>query len=316
MVTGPRPGVVRAGSIPAEQAAMLRGIQHLAVEGARLREQMHAHADNLQEMSRILHDANTIDRDRVLAEIAARTAGIPAVWVDHVRERGRMGQAWDDRQMLPTPPAGRRRRSERTIADDTGQLTDMAAVTVVRDHLMALDGVDKDPEPIRAQQFHRNMAALTSRMLLVARAIGMTSQERSALWDTPPDWQHHIGHYLHHYRRDDVDTLWRRYANPDIAARARASQVGWRRTMRKHPPPPTPSNEVRPPPPNYLLRQARDALCTLTATPPAPGTDTTISAAVDTLLPDTDHHRGWTPVSEDRHDAAPAPREPGADREP
>ncbi|WP_280362810.1 hypothetical protein [Nocardia wallacei] len=305
---------MRAGSIPAEQAAMLRGIQDLAVEGARLRGEMHAHADDLQEMSRLLHDANTIDRDRVLAEIAARTAGVPAAWVDHVRERGSVGHAWDDQQLLPAPPAGRRRRSERSVADDTRQLTEMAVLSVVREHLLASEGILDDPEPIRAQQFHRNMAALTARMLIVARAIGMTNAERAALWESR-DWQHHVGPVLHRYSRDDIDTLWRRYANPDIAARVRASQVGWRRAMRKHPPPPAALNELHPPPPSYLLRQARDALHTLTTATPQIGTDTSIGTAVDTAFPDTDHNRGWTPTPADTPGRAPTHPDPGTDRE-
>ncbi|MBB5916856.1 hypothetical protein BJY24_005768 [Nocardia transvalensis] len=298
----------RAGSIRPEQAALLREVQQLAAEGARLRDAMYEASSDLTEMARILHDANAVDRRRILAEVTARSAGVPAAWVDHVREHGQLGHPWDDQQLLPTPPPDRRRRSERRVADDTRQLTDMAAISVVRDHLHVAAGITTEPEPVAAEQFGRNMAALTARSLRVARAVGLTDSERVALWErTDRDWSHEIAPYLHHYGRGDIDSLWRAHADPAIAAGVSKAMTRWAKTNSKYPRPAEPSHEHLPPPPTYLISQARHALDTLLAT--GHHHDASISTAVDVALPPA--ARDWQPDPA----AAPDPA-PGRDTDP
>ncbi|MFE9328217.1 hypothetical protein ACIHDR_43480 [Nocardia sp. NPDC052278] len=199
---GPAP---RVRDIAAEQARMLHRIHQLAAQAARLRHNTQSAAADTTTRIDILAQINALDRARDLTEIQARAHGLPRSWVDLARRIGQTDGTWTDEQLLPTPHPKPKRRSIVRVIADTTQLTDMAAITVAREHLLATNGVTGEPEPAAAQQVRRNMQALWTRAAATATSIGMGRTQRARTLHTAVgDLEHRLGHYLQ-YRLEDLD---------------------------------------------------------------------------------------------------------------
>ncbi|WP_327097029.1 hypothetical protein OIE68_45420 [Nocardia vinacea] len=286
-----RPGSgTRSGEIPPEQAALLRRIHQLAADATRLRQTDHTADAGTPPTPQVLAQIAAIDRDRDLTEIAARARGVPASWVDTVRRLGQTGRAWTDDHLLPTPRPGPGRRNLERVVDDTRQLADMAAITVVRDHLLAAAGITSEPDPVAAQQLRRNMNALWTRATTTATSIGMRAEDRADTFDAVArDVGTHVERYRH-YSLDNLDAQWRTYTTSTIADGVRRSLKSLRRTDRVTTTTSSSSDAAfeKPPTPNALLDHARHALDTAHTDRSDAGA--VIDAAVTDAMPDAATH--------------------------
>ncbi|MBF6331820.1 hypothetical protein [Nocardia transvalensis] len=250
-------GSQRCGDLPKQVARELRAVQLLAKQEAEMIRQAQASGQDLTTLMPMTLRINEIGRVRELAEVAARAAGAPSVWVDRVRRLGALGREWDDNQLLPPPPPLRRRRAAQRVLDDVKQVIDMAVLDAVREHLLSLEAIEHRDEPTIAQ-YRTNMDVLLARARYTARLGGMTEQEVGRTWErSRRDWRQDISHYLHNHTGDDIDALWGRYASSDIERDARKAIGNLRRELNVAG---NPGPNLSPPPSAYLLHQARDAL--------------------------------------------------------
>ncbi|MFI6956621.1 hypothetical protein ACIBJI_24540 [Nocardia sp. NPDC050408] len=289
-MTGPG-SARRVGDIAAEQAAMLHRVHQLAAEAARLQHNVKSAANNSATRIDILAQIVALDRDRDLTETQARARGVPRSWVDLARRVGQTGGAWTDEQLLPTPRPKPKRRSIARVIADTTQLTDMAAITVAREHLLATNGVTGEPEPAAAQQVRRNMQALWTRAAATATSIGMGRTQRAHTFHTAiGDLEQRLGRYLQ-YSLEDLDPQWRSYSTPTIAAAVRRSLTSLRRADRDTNSSNNGTDAEQPPTPKALLQQALHALhTTLVDRSGSQGAE--INAAITEALPPTTSY-GW-----------------------
>ncbi|MGY1960876.1 hypothetical protein [Nocardia gipuzkoensis] len=259
-MTRPRSGT-RSGDIPPEHATLLRHIHQLAADATRLHDTLHTTDTEATAPTAVFEQIAAIDRQRSLVEIQARDRGVPADWIGVVRRLAETGRAWSDDHLLPTRPAPGRRNAPR-VAEDMRQLTDMAAITVAREHLLGTATADAEPDPAAAQQLRRNMEALWTRADRTATSIGLGAQARARAFDTTTsDLAQRVEGYLH-YNPDDLDTHWRSYTSTVIADGVRRSLKSLRRTDRDITTPDTDTDTERPPTPKALIQRARDALDT------------------------------------------------------
>ncbi|MBF6339761.1 hypothetical protein IU450_28300 [Nocardia abscessus] len=285
-MTGPRPGL-RVRDIAPEYATLLRRVHQLAAEATRLRQTNDTADPNATPSTQVLAQIAAIDRDRDLTEIHARASGMPASWVDLARRLGHTGQAWTDDHLLPTlrPVAGR--RSAQRVLDDIRQLADMAAITVVREHLLATGGIAGEPDPVAAQQLRRNMQALWTRATATATSIRMSRTDRAHAFEAAVgDVDTNVERYRH-YRLDDLDAQWRTYTTPAIADGVRRSLKSLRRTNRAANSSDAESETT--PTPSVLLDHARHALDTASTDQSEAGA--AIGTAVTAAMPDAATHR-------------------------
>lgn len=281
------PSAVRVGDLPRQQAAFLLRIHQLAAAGTALRQNMRATHDPA-DRTQLLDELGQIDRQRELTEIQARSNAVPAPWVTQAREAGRTGRAWsDDNQLRVLPHHPGRRRSSTRVAEDIRQLTDMAVTLVVGDHRLIPSGHDTAAlHTAAAHQLRRNMDALWTRAVRTAAAIGMSRKERNRAFSISDDRiKHRVDHFLTSHL-DDIESRWRTYIDPTIAASVRRSLMNLRRSERETPPPRPEHDATLPPTSTALIERARAALNELTH---QPATGRAIDTAITAALPDQTH---------------------------
>lgn len=286
-MTAPRPHL-RIADIAPEHAELLKRIHHLAGHGAQLRHTIRDTHSDFTQTTRMLSEPDAVERERAVTEITARGNGVPATWINHVRRSAQIGRDWSNHAQLPTP-AGQpaRRRSTRRVDADLQQLTDIAALSVTRSHLLTTHGIPTEPEPAAAHQLHRNTAALWSRATKTATAIGMSGAERTLVFSRADARLHQR---LDQYRHQQVDTLtdlWHAYTTPSIAAGVRRSLASLRRTRDPRPDP----NAPLPATPDELLDRARRILAANHDDSEIPSA---IATAVSAALPQPPHRRPAT----------------------
>ncbi|MBF6302778.1 hypothetical protein IU459_35380 [Nocardia amamiensis] len=297
----------------------------MAARTARLRQRMLTSDLDVAATTEMLSEIEKFTLKRKLVEDKADTIGVPARWVHRAQELGRAGHTWSDEQLFPQPVRSTGRKAVSRLAQDTRQLTDMAAVTAVRTHRLTIEGIEWEPAPSAARQFRTNMQALWTRSARAADAIRLKGQEPGQPWDTSDaEWQHLLRHYMEHPLHH-VDESWRRYTAPSIAEKANHSLTELRRTMHATPKPPSAVDWEEPPRPDVLIRRAQEALHTLLrdrldADPPrtraARRAGTSIGAAITDIMPPAAAALSWyaAPHLNNRiPPAAEAQRDIGAD---
>ncbi|WP_043739056.1 hypothetical protein [Nocardia asiatica] len=279
-MTHPQPGI-RSGDIPPEHATLLRRIHQLAADANELRATLLTTDTEAAATTAVFEQIAAVDRQRSLAEIQARNRGVPADWIGVVRRLAESGRAWNDDHLLPAPRPAPGRRNTPRVADDMRQLTDMAALTVARDHLLGINTADAEPDPAAAQQLRRNMEALWTRADRTATSIGLGARSRARAFNTTTDLAERVEGYLR-YSREDLDTHWRSYTSTAIADGVRRSLKSLRRIDRDITT--VDPDAEQPPTPKALIEQARHALDTAIRGQSEAGAQ--INAAVDAAIPE------------------------------
>ncbi len=237
---------------------MLRRIHALAQRGAQLHAAARDGAADTDTATATLEQLRMVDRDRAMTEIRARATGLPAGWIDHARRLGRTGQPFTDDLRLPAPARQPERPTATRVLGDTRQMTEMAAVFVTREHLLARAGTT-EPDPVAAEQFRRNFDALWTRAVRTADATEMSRRVRARTFRIDADLSERVTE-LWHYSRADLDALFYHHATPSIASSVRRSL---RSLHRANPDPKTTSTNserAQPPEPAALIEHAREAL--------------------------------------------------------
>ncbi|MGQ4618997.1 hypothetical protein [Nocardia sp. R7R-8] len=283
-----RPGSgTRSGDIPPDHAALLRHIYELAADATHLKNGIQPLGADATAANAGFEQIAAIDRQRALAEIQARDRGVPADWVGVVRRLAESGRAWSDDHLLPAPRPAPGRRNTPRVVDDMRQLTDMAAITVARGHLLRIATADAEPDPAAAQQLRRNMEALWTRADRTATSIGLGRKARARAFSTATkDLAQRVEAYLYS-SHDDLDTRWRGYTSTAIADGVRRSLKSLRRTRCDIT---TDTADIeRPPTPNDLIQRARDVLDTAIGRQPEAGAqiDTAIADAMPEAVTDS-----------------------------
>ncbi|UGT70831.1 hypothetical protein LTT66_12040 [Nocardia gipuzkoensis] len=279
-MTHPQPGI-RSGDIPPEHATLLRRIHQLAADANELRATLLTTDTEAAATTAVFEQIAAVDRQRSLAEIQARNRGVPADWIGVVRRLAESGRAWNDDHLLPAPRPAPGRRNTPRVADDMRQLTDMAALTVARDHLLGINTADAEPDPAAAQQLRRNMEALWTRADRTATSIGLGARSRARAFNTTTDLAERVEGYLR-YSREDLDIHWRSYTSTAIADGVRRSLKSLRRIDRDITT--VDPDAEQPPTPKALIEQARHALDTAIRGQSEAGAQ--INAAVDAAIPE------------------------------
>lgn len=237
----------RIRDIAPEQATLLHQIHHLAARVARLRQAVSVTTPGSAASTGLLDEIGEVERARELTEIGARANGMPASWVNQARAAGQSGRAWTEELLLPAAPSPTGRRNTKRVVEDTRQLADMAAVTVVRRRRLATDGITTDPEPAAAEQFRRNMAALWTRVSATATSVGMGRHRRGRVFNAASVEIDRRVETYRHYSLDDLNAAWRTYTTPTIAASVRRSLKSLRSAERGTDPPAADPETEQPP---------------------------------------------------------------------
>jgi len=247
----PVPPPQRVRDIPADHAEGLRRVHQLTAESASLHRALTS-APTIAERLDVVRQVDAADRDRALLEINLRSRGIPALWIDVARRLGAAHQPWTNGQILPPARTDTRRSSRNRVAADTHLLVDMAAVSVVREHLLNHHRNPIDTTTADAVQFRRNMGAVWQRSVLTAHLTKVGDNQRAQLIDTAAaDLTQRIGRYRA-MSLDDIQTLWHAYTGGNLADTYRRSITAASRSV--HPPSP------HLPDPQHWLDHARQTL--------------------------------------------------------
>ncbi|WP_378741213.1 hypothetical protein [Nocardia brasiliensis] len=286
-MTGPPPAL-RVRDLPAEQAKILGRIHELASQARYLGRIAHnGYLGAVQDNDEFIR-LREVDRDRKLTEARAYGNGIPPSWVEHARQLGHTGQDWTPEQRLPpahTPP---RRRTASRVVDDTRQMTEMAAVHAVREHLLAATTGSPALDPAAAHQFSRNLEALWTRAARTADAVGIPGRDREEIFTvSDEEFRDRVSDFLR-YSPGDLDMVWRRHAAESIASSVRRSLKNLRRANAGNDIT-TPDPAARQPPdPASLIERAHHVLHTLLSEQLDTGADID-AAIIDATLDDTVH---------------------------
>ncbi|WP_063043314.1 hypothetical protein [Nocardia pseudovaccinii] len=308
-MTGPN-SPLRVRDIAPEQAALLGQIHQLSALSARLHQAVSETTPGSVQVTQLFEHIIEVDRERELSEIHARAYGMPASWVDQARTVGRSGRPWTEELLLPPTLPRTRRRNTTRVVQDTRQLADMAAITVVRELRLAANGA-AEPEPAAAEQLRRNMAALWTRAAATATSIGMSRNVRGRVFNAAAgDVDQRVETYQH-YSLDDLHDLWRTYTTPTIAANARRSLKSLRNADRDTDT--AAANAVQPPTPRALIERARQSLNVAAINDSDTGPE--IETAVTVAIPSTAHewdasaelHGGDSIATDSYQDAGPDP---------
>ncbi|WP_280465358.1 hypothetical protein [Nocardia brasiliensis] len=239
-----------------------------------------------------LEDLRVLDRTRDMLEIRARAAGIPDTWIAHARRMGQTGQPWPDDHRLPRAPHRPRAGRPHHTREDMAQMTEMAALFVVREHQLTTAAGSVEPDPVAADQFRRNLRALRTRALLTADALEMVTDARERTF-TVSD-QHLAGHVAEYvrYSLPDLHAVFYDHASPSIAASVRRSLKQLRRVHPALDTATTDPGRAQPPDPAALIERARHELHSslardyrdLVLSEPAAGLD--IATAIATSMPE------------------------------
>ncbi|MFI6041938.1 hypothetical protein ACIA8C_09905 [Nocardia sp. NPDC051321] len=251
---------LRVRDLPVEQAGMLDRIHALAARATELQEVARERAGDTTAVTAVLQQLRLTDRDRAMTEIRARATGMPDSWIDDVRRLGRTGQPFTGDLRLP--PSGRAPgpRSSGRALDDMHLMTEMAAVLVTREHLLAIYAATAEPDPVAAEQFRRNMQALWTRASRTADAIAMSARVRARTFHVRDTILHEQVNEFWNYSPDELAVVWDRHAAPSVASSVRRSLGNLRRA---HPGRDfsTANPDVdQPPKPALLIERAREAV--------------------------------------------------------
>ncbi|WP_280335695.1 hypothetical protein [Nocardia wallacei] len=203
--------------------------------------------------------------------------GIPQWWVADVMARAHRGLGYLD--CYPDPDHGANPMREALIdvvADDVWQLQHTAALVVARRERLAAAGAFTEPDPATAGRVERAMVGLWWRAGAVADSLALTGAERDQLWATDiHDWRRLLAATVAGYDDAEIDDRWRASAATDVDLTALAADN----------PGPDDTHGPIPPPPAQMIAAAEAALADPEDPPPA-GPGASISAGVDTVLPE------------------------------
>lgn len=221
----PVPMPQRVRDIRADYADGLRRVHQLAAEGTRLHRVLDAVVLLPADRRELSQRSTTVDRERALLEITLRGNGVPAAWIDVARRLGSSQQPWSPDQILPPVRTEPGRRSRIRVAADTHLVVDMAAVSVVREHLLSHHRSTADPDSAAAVQFRRNMGAVWQRSVVTAHTINLDQTELRRVTDAATaDLTRRISLYRD-LSLDDIQTLWDGYTGGALADTYRKSIV-------------------------------------------------------------------------------------------
>lgn len=240
-----------------------------------------------------------LEADRSEVEIRARGVGIPEQMIAEARALGSRGVRWSERQPPPPDPArgeaGVREAMVDGVAADVWQLEHMAAISTAHRHRLAAQGIHSEAHPISVSQLQSNMFALWNRAGALARAAGLSAEERTQLWDRNSEgWQRLVQATVHTYDDAALEERWRAYGWRGIEHDARTTV----QTL-------NPGSDLSagtatqplPPLPHLMIQRAEQALENPGASAETPSGQ--IGAAIDAALPmGAEHSWGPEPVGE------------------
>ncbi|MBF6094996.1 hypothetical protein [Nocardia cyriacigeorgica] len=255
----------RLRELPAAQADALRALYDHTVTVTRLR------ATTPTSPAGVHPHLDVAERERALAEIAARSTGLPEIWIQHTRHLAGTGQPWHLDHHPPPAPARRPQRRTRTrVNDDLERLREMAVLIAVREH--------RDPSAqaagasqVGGQQLRRNMNALRTRALATAAAIGLDLEHLAI---SAAQLAHTCTQLLA-AADADLDALWHTHTRDTIAADVRNSL----RNLRRHHPN-LHLDDAAIARPSQLIARAHTLIATSGADPDGRAMENAITAAV------------------------------------
>ncbi|MFC9965673.1 hypothetical protein ACFVH4_15705 [Nocardia ignorata] len=273
----------RVRDIRPDYAEGLRRVHQLAAEGTRLHRALDAVGLVTADRLDLSQQSTAVDRERALLEIDLRGNGVPAVWLDVARRLGSSQRPWSPDQILPPVRTDSGRRSSSRVAADTHLVVDMAAVSVVREHLLSHHRSPADTDSAPALQFRRNMGVVWQRSVITAHTINLNQTERTQVTDAATA---ELTRRISLYRAmslDDIQTLWDAYTGGAIAD-----------TYRKSITANTPSGHqlgASLPAPQHWLDQARASLAGRRLPEPNRDIDQAIAAAISGPIREDDPGR-------------------------
>ncbi|MFE9328218.1 hypothetical protein ACIHDR_43475 [Nocardia sp. NPDC052278] len=113
---------------------------------------------------------------------AAHAGGVPAAWIDHVRERGERAIAWRPELYLRTPDTLDWDPILAALTADVHRLCQWSALD------LAYRQINPAPEIDIRTDFDRNLRNLRERTTGIANLLGLTAEQGQQLWGTTPDW--------------------------------------------------------------------------------------------------------------------------------
>ncbi|MBF6320378.1 hypothetical protein IU453_26870 [Nocardia cyriacigeorgica] len=213
----------RLRDLPTAQTNALRALYDHTVTATRLRTTTPTRAVDVPPQ------LEAAEREQALAEIAARSTGLPDIWVEHIRRLAATGAPWHPGHQLPPAPARRpQRRTRARVNHDLTRLREMAALAAVREHRHPATQAIVEATTVDGEQLRRNMSAVRTRALATAAAIRL-DREHLTISDTQLA---HTCNRLLAASVTDLDALWHTHTRDTIAADVRNSL----RSLRRHHP--------------------------------------------------------------------------------
>ncbi|WP_280215826.1 hypothetical protein [Nocardia cyriacigeorgica] len=174
------------------QAQLLRRVHHMSAEHARLssiaeKAQKDPRVDG-HDRAELAEHLNTVMASLEEAEYKAEIAGIPAAWIEDMRELGRRGAqpAPDipDRPSTAVPVRDDVRAAfyVEMLGVDVWDLERMAALAAARANRIETGRWSVGTDPLAEQRFAANMARRWERVNVLARAAELTPAEADAMW--------------------------------------------------------------------------------------------------------------------------------------
>lgn len=193
------------------------------------------------------------------------------------------------------------------VAADVWQLEHMAAISTAHRHRLAGQGIRSEAHPGVVSQLQSNMFALWNRAGALARAAGLSAQERTQLWGRDPEgWQRLVQVTVHTYDDAALEERWRAYGWRGIEHAARTTVE----TLNSGSDLSVGAAIQLPPLPHLMIQRAEEAL-------ESPGASVEtgsgqIGAAIDAALPmGAEHSWGPEPVGETTRGVSATARDDG-----
>ncbi|MEV0768524.1 hypothetical protein [Nocardia salmonicida] len=211
-------------SVAQWQGTVLRRIQYLAAEHRRITEagpQMFEDgiSGDRQDVWNDRLEQLTVQREQ--AEYAALVGGVDPGWVVDARELGHRSATTPDRSVVRQHPA-RADAAQEFYLDmlelDLWKLERMASLEAARLDRITTGRWTADRDPIAVAQFSDNMAALHTRVTVLAAAARLTPSEGDSLWGSDVEGIRRV--HAASFAADDEQTLaqkWNSYAHADPA---------------------------------------------------------------------------------------------------
>ncbi|WP_249643845.1 hypothetical protein [Nocardia sputi] len=218
MTTPDRPVPDRVG---AWQASMLRRVQRLATEHARIEKAGERVFDRPEidgppvEAWRTRLDELTTQREQ--AEHAAWTAGVPLRWIAAARELGATGALPRDKIPAPDMPARANQLQQWCVdmlAPDLWQMQHMAALSAAHADRVAGGRWPYQVNPAAVGRFSENMNALHERITALSEAAALTRDEGAQLWSSMDVHRFHAA-TVSGLTDHELATFWHRWAAAD-----------------------------------------------------------------------------------------------------